>query len=114
MKSVKVLIGSPPAEVARLGVTQDRLRVIAELRLRQAGIPVVDVADKNPPLDCGFVYVKVGVLPSAYAVEVKVLEPMVLLRDHKTMINGAISWERGFFEAGSGSKSAERVSFRPE
>lgn len=93
LKGVSVLIESVKPEIERLGISAKQLQTDVELRLRRAGIPVIDSVDT-------FLYVNLSVhklddYSFAYTITVSLNQPVILSRN-KAISTIAPTWSDGF------------------
>jgi hypothetical protein len=98
LKGVEVIIDlSPRPEVEQNGLTASAIRTDVELKLRQAGIPVLATEGGNPWLG-----VIINVLPSSgtiwpYVITVELRQSAFLLRDSSILALGTVTWSVGSF-----------------
>lgn len=96
LKGVEVIIDlSPRPEAEQNGLTTSAIRTDVELKLRQAGIPVLATEGGNPWLG-----VIVNVVPSSgtiwpYAITVELRQNAFLLRDSSILALGTVTWSVG-------------------
>jgi hypothetical protein len=92
LKGVAVLVESLKPEVEANGLTRVAIQTDVELKLRQTGIPVLDLGNANAVLD-----VAVSVITHLdtlwpYVIEVQLLQDAALVRDPSIVAPFARSW----------------------
>jgi hypothetical protein len=104
-RTIQVVIDAPPPEAEQAGLTKSAIQTDVELKLRQAGIRVLDQTTDVP-----WLHVAVFVIPSSdsnwpYAIEVELCQGVTLTRDPSISLIGTPTWSVG----GYGSVGRQNV-----
>jgi len=97
LKSLGVLVEGLKEKAIKIGLSEDRLRTIAELKLRREGIEVLEYGS-FPQL-----YINVNVLSRAFNITIKIQEWVQLRRDPSIECFG-VTWDdsvTGSYEGGA-------------
>jgi hypothetical protein len=88
--AVDVLVESLPPAAAKLGLTMEDIKTDVELKLRLAGMRVESAS-------YAFIYVNVNVAENGIAanIDIKLEQPVALVRNSSIVIPGGITWSIG-------------------
>lgn len=98
LNGIEVFVGTLPSEVEQNGLTKSAIQTDVELKLRQAGIPVLDPKVGSPWLD-----VNVNVLSDSnsaiwtWTIRVELHQDAILTRDSSIFAKDAVTWGLGMF-----------------
>lgn len=106
LKGVGVTVEDLPAEVEEIGLTRTKLETDVELRLRKAGIRVLDETERLPPPGSPYLYVNVNVHRIGketgywpFSIYVALSERVRLERNPEIVVDAA-TWSTGCIAAG--------------
>ena len=100
-------------DIKKIGLTKERLRTVAELRLRKEGMTIVDEKNREIPADekseIPMVYINVNVVGLAYNINLMICEDVVLKRPSSVTWILAPIWGRSITGT-HGGRSEEIIS----
>ncbi len=96
LKSVYVLVERTGPNEHKIGITDDILRTDAELKLRTAGMQVVDKTTSD--LDAAMLYINVAVTDglAAASLHVEIGQDVILRRDHDIALPTVTTWAMSY------------------
>lgn len=100
LKGVHVVVEHLPPEVEQNGLTASAIQTDVELKLRQAGVPVLEL--NQPPFDEVFLSILLQFIPAGdglwpYTIKVEVFQAVTLKRDLSIVVDSAVTWSVGDF-----------------
>lgn len=92
IEKVNVVVGELTEDAKKIGLTEERIQTVTELRLRKEGIEVIEILESTSPGIC--LYISIGVVGGAFSVSLGLNEAVYLERMPEVETIAA-TWHRG-------------------